>query len=88
MHHERMLHASGPNKSDDRRLGMSFTFLPTETRCLLGRRSAILVRGNDYFNNWDRDPEPTTDLDPICMESIGYWIKAYADPNVIQESSR
>ena len=88
MHHERMLHSSGPNTSDDRRLGMSFTFLPTQTRCLLGRRSAILVRGVDSFNNWDRDPEPSSDLDPICMEAIQYWIKEYANPNVIQERNR
>ena len=88
MHHERMLHSSGPNLSDDRRLGMSFTFLPTKTRCVIGRRTATLVRGVDEYNNWDYDPEPRTDLDPICMEEIQHWIKAYADPDVLQESKR
>lgn len=88
MHHERMLHSSGPNTSDDRRLGMSFTFLPTKTRCVIGRRTATLVRGVDEYNNWDYDPEPRTDLDPICMDTIQHWIKAYADPNVLQESKR
>ena len=88
MHHERMLHSSGPNLSDDRRLGISFTFLPTKTRCVIGRRTATLVRGVDEYNNWDYDPEPRTDLDPICMEEIQRWIKAYADPDVLQESKR
>ncbi|MEC7490351.1 MAG: phytanoyl-CoA dioxygenase family protein [Pseudomonadota bacterium] len=88
MHHERMLHSSGPNISDDRRLGMSFTYLPTRTRCLLGRRTAILVRGKDDYHHWDYDPEPRADLDPACMETIQHWIKAYADPNIIQEGRR
>ena len=88
MHHERMLHSSGPNLSDDRRLGMSFTYLPTRTRCLLGRRTAILVRGVDDYHHWDYDPAPRADLDPVCMETIQYWIKAYADPDVMQEGQR
>ncbi len=88
MHHERMLHSSGPNLSDDRRLGMSFTYLPTRTRCILGRRTATLVRGVDDYHHWDYDPAPRADLDPVCMETIQYWIKAYADPDVIQEGQR
>ena len=88
MHHERMLHSSGPNLSENRRLGMSYTFLPTRTRCVIGRRTAVLVRGVDKHQNWDPDPEPRTDLDPSCMETIRHWIKAYADPHVLQESKR
>jgi non-heme Fe2+,alpha-ketoglutarate-dependent halogenase len=42
MHHERQLHASGPNVTDDRRMGMSFTFMPTRVKCVLDRRSATL----------------------------------------------
>ena len=88
MHHERMLHSSPPNTSNDRRLGMSFTFLPTRTRCVLGRRTASLVRGTDRYGHWDYDPEPRSDLDPDCIEAIRYWKQAYADPDVIQESRR
>ena len=88
LHHERMLHSSPPNHSDDRRLGMSFTFLPTRVRCVIGRRTAILARGVDRYGHWDYDPEPRFDLDPVCMDVIRYWIKGYADPAVIQESKR
>jgi ectoine hydroxylase-related dioxygenase (phytanoyl-CoA dioxygenase family) len=88
IHHERQLHSSGPNISDDRRLGMSFTFLPTRVRCLLDRRTAILVRGTDEYQNWEYDPRPRQDLDPICMDAIQHWIKEYANPGVAQEAVR
>ncbi len=88
MHHERLLHSSPPNLSNDRRLGMSFTFLPTRVRCVIGRRTARLVRGTDRYGHWDHDPEPRFDLDPVCMDVIKYWTRAYADPDVIQESRR
>ena len=88
LHHERLLHSSPPNRSGDRRLGMSFTFLPTRVRCVIGRRTARLVRGVDRHGHWDDDPEPRRDLDPACMEVIRRWIKGYADPGVVQESRR
>lgn len=88
MHHERQLHASGPNLSDDRRLGMSFTFLPTRVKCVLDRRPATLVRGTDTYGYWDSDPRPRHDLDPVCMDYIQHWIKAYASPDVAQEAVR
>ena len=88
MHHERLLHGSDPNISDDRRLGMSFTFLPTRVRCNLPDRTAVLVRGKDEFGYWKPDPVPRYDLDPVCMEAIRHWIKGYADPTVPQEAAQ
>ena len=67
---------------------MSFTFLPTRVRCVLNRRTAILVRSKDDYGHWDYDPRPRYDLDPVCMETIQHWIKAYADPDVPQEAVR
>ncbi len=88
MHHERMVHGSAPNTSDDRRLGMSFTFLPTRVRCSLEGRTAMLVRGVDEFGYWGYDREPTRDLDPDCMEAIEYWKKEYANPTIIQAAKK
>ena len=88
MHHERLVHGSAPNTTDDRRLGMSFTYLPTRVRCVLEGRTAVLVRGVDEEKHWAYDPEPRFDLDPVCMKVIEYWIKGYADPNVAQEAKR
>ncbi|MFT5489133.1 MAG: hypothetical protein ACI9MU_004067 [Alphaproteobacteria bacterium] len=59
---------------------MSFRFMPTRVKCVLDRRSATLVRGTDEFKNWDTDPKPRHDLDPVCMEVIQHWIHAYDQP--------
>ena len=88
MHHERLVHGSDPNNSNDRRLGMSFTYLPTRVKCDLPDRTAILVRGKDEYGYWKYDPVPRHDLDPVCMEVMRYWIQGYSDPTITQESKR
>ena len=88
MHHERLIHGSEPNRSNDRRLGMSFTYLPTRVRCTLPGRSATLVRGADAYGHWARDPTPRRDLDPVCMEAMRRGIADYADPGIAQEAAR
>ena len=88
MHHERLVHGSAPNASDGRRLGMSFTFLPTRVRCDLEGRTAMLMRGVDEYGHWGRDQEPARDLDPDRMAEIEYWKKEYANPTIVQESKQ
>ena len=47
-HNVRMAHASGPNRAADRRIGLSFHYMPTRTRQVVGDwDSAALVRGED-----------------------------------------
>jgi ectoine hydroxylase-related dioxygenase (phytanoyl-CoA dioxygenase family) len=88
LHHERLVHGSAPNTSDHRRLGMSFTLLPTRVRCLIPGRTAILLRGVDEYGHWGSDPEPSRDLDPDCMAAIQYWKDEYANPTIAQEADR
>ena len=46
LHSYRLAHASGPNLSDDRRIGVSMHFMPTDTAQIVGDwDSAALVRG-------------------------------------------
>ena len=88
MHHERLVHGSAPNTSDGRRLGMSFTFLPTRVRCVLPGRTATLMRGADTYGHWEYDPAPRHDRDPVCMAVLERAIRGYADPEVAQEAKR
>ncbi len=88
LHHERLVHGSAPNTSDHRRLGMSFTLLPTRVRCVIPGRTATLVRGVDEYGHWGVDPEPRHDLDPDCMAAISYWKDEYANPAIAQEADR
>ena len=61
-------HGSGPNRSEDRRIGLSLHYMPTHTRQTLADwDSAALIRGEDHHRNFDHAPRPTADLDPEVM---------------------
>ena len=70
LHHERMAHASGPNRSADRRIGFAFFYIPTHVQSTVGRRQATLVRGVDEYGHWDADNVPRIDLDPASMQQL------------------
>jgi non-haem Fe2+, alpha-ketoglutarate-dependent halogenase len=64
-HNVRLAHASGPNRSGDRRIGVSMHYLPTRARQLVGEwDSAALVRGVDEYGHFEHTPIPAADLDP------------------------
>ena len=87
LHHERLVHGSAPNRSNDRRLGMSFTYLPTHVRCNLPNRTAGAVpRASTSTTTGSAIRYRECDRDPVCWEAIRFWIEGYADPNVTQEA--
>ncbi|MDA7423471.1 phytanoyl-CoA dioxygenase family protein [Thalassococcus lentus] len=52
-HHGRCFHASGPNESDDRRIGLAIRYVTPEVRQpALGPDYAMLVRGCDPVRGW------------------------------------
>jgi hypothetical protein len=68
LHNVRLAHASGPNRSDDRRIGVSFHYMPTRSRQLVGEwDSAALVRGEDHFHHFAATPVPRRDMDPEAV---------------------
>jgi hypothetical protein len=53
LHHGRMFHASGPNNSDDRRIGCAIRYVTPQVKQLVAERDyAMLVRGCDGERNW------------------------------------
>ncbi|MCP4328237.1 MAG: phytanoyl-CoA dioxygenase family protein [Alphaproteobacteria bacterium] len=69
LHNVRLAHASGPNVSDDRRIGVSMHFIPTSAyQSVVGWDSAALVRGTDSHRNFHHTPQPVRDLDPDAVE--------------------
>ena len=73
-HNYRLAHASGPNASDDRRIGVSMHFMPTATGQIIGDwDSAALVRGNDAHGNFEPTPSPAVDFD---AEGVAFHEKA------------
>lgn len=68
-HNVRSAHGSGPNTTDDRRIGLSMHFMPTHTRQQLADwDSAALVRGQDEYGHFAHCPQPERDFDPVAVE--------------------
>lgn len=74
LHHERTAHGSKANRTDDRRIGLAFFYIPAHVTSTTGRRTATLVRGTDRYGHWDADPLPAVDLDPVAFAALqGAW---------------
>jgi ectoine hydroxylase-related dioxygenase (phytanoyl-CoA dioxygenase family) len=67
LHHVLLAHASGPNTTGDRRIGLAIRYIPPHVRQLKVRDSAMLVRGRDTHGNFDHEPEPKADLDEAAL---------------------
>ena len=68
LHHVRLIHGSNPNPSDDRRIGFAVRYIAPHVRQLNGPHdSAVLVRGEDDFGYYEREPKPASDFDPIAV---------------------
>jgi hypothetical protein len=62
LHHTHLVHRSGPNRADHRRIGLGISYIPTHVRCRCRTRlSAMLVRGADRYGHFDDEPRPATD---------------------------
>ena len=68
IHNGRLAHSSSPNRSDDRRIGLSLHYMPTTTRQIIGDwDSAALVRGEDGYGHFTHTPRPARDFDPATV---------------------
>jgi len=67
LHHVMVVHGSGPNESDDRRIGLAIRYVPTYVRQVKMRDSATLVRGQDRHGNFDLEPAPRGDGDAAAL---------------------
>ncbi|MCL4800850.1 MAG: phytanoyl-CoA dioxygenase family protein [Burkholderiales bacterium] len=80
LHHIKLVHGSGANRSDDRRIGLAIRYIPTYVRQTKVRDSATLVRGTDKYGHFDLEPRPKADLDAAALaahaEAIGRQVKA------------
>jgi hypothetical protein len=71
IHHESVVHGSGPNNADTPRVGLSIHYIAPHIHQLkLNEAAATLVRGEDTHGHWRQDPEPAVDFDPVCMAAL------------------
>jgi hypothetical protein len=81
IHHGRVFHASHPNRSDDRRIGLAIRYLPTRARQAPGgSMSAMLVRGEDRFGNFRHCRRPSG---LMAETDIAYWREVAAARNAV-----
>ena len=68
LHHTLTVHSSGTNQSDDWRIGVGISYIPTSVRHIAPTRlSATLARGTDRFNHFDHEPAPRAELDAAAV---------------------
>lgn len=81
LHHENVLHASGPNTSTDRRIGLSIHYVAPHVRHRSDRMArAVLVQGTDRYGYWVPEQPPVRDFDPDAMEELDRVIARMVRP--------
>lgn len=81
LHHVLIVHGSQPNRGADWRIGFTARYIPTQLRQLSPLRdTAMLVRGNDRFGNFDLEQRPAADFAP---EAVAYHREVQARLNKI-----
>jgi ectoine hydroxylase-related dioxygenase (phytanoyl-CoA dioxygenase family) len=68
LHNVRTVHASEPNRSDDRRIGVALRYIAPHVRQMNGERdSAMLLRGEDRCGNFIHEQPPKCDMDADAL---------------------
>lgn len=71
-HHTHLVHASGPNSTDGRRIGIGISYIPTRVyHTGEVRQSALLVRGSDDYGHFDHETSPRADFDAAARAHHG-----------------
>jgi len=85
LHHGWTLHASGPNSSADRRIGLTVQYVtPRVRQTVTDEETATLVRGQDPFGHFRPEPAFAGDFDPAALafqaeaERLKKWVYDHA----------
>lgn len=72
LHHGRLLHASGPNLSKDRRIGIAIRFIKPSVDTAHGseRLGASLVQGEDHSRHFELVDRPTAEF---AVKAMANW---------------
>ena len=69
IHHVNLYHASHPNRSDDRRVGLAIRYITPKARQQRADTDfATLVRGQDNYGHFELEPEPSEEMDPAFVD--------------------
>ncbi|MGI9406464.1 MAG: phytanoyl-CoA dioxygenase family protein [Hyphomicrobiaceae bacterium] len=80
LHHGLMFHASGPNISNDRRIGVAIRYITPDVKQHVAKRDyGMLVRGCNHTGNFLNVAPPASDLDP---HAVALYEQIIADQSV------
>jgi len=80
LHHTCVVHQSGPNRTNARRIGLALSFVPPRVRHIGNHRMpATLVRGQDTHGHFDLLPAPERDFGPDETRRHDTAFKSYID---------
>ena len=81
LHHGWTMHTSYPNKSDDRRIGLTINYISTDMfQTQTDNDSAMLVRGVDHYNHFVIDKPPASEFDKNA------WIELQRKEDLIHQT--
>ena len=79
-HSARVIHASQPNRSDDRRIGFVIQpYMPPHVKQVIKPTAAQLIRGEDTYGNFRLVGRPARDMDPADVAERDRINKEWAD---------
>jgi ectoine hydroxylase-related dioxygenase (phytanoyl-CoA dioxygenase family) len=79
-HHGWLLHASSPNTSTDRRIGLNIQYIATHVRqTKLPGYTALLARGVDRYQHYGKEVAATCDLDAAAMRHRDEFERLHRD---------
>ena len=70
LHHIKILHGSPPNRSAGRRMGYAIRYVAPYVKQRGDMNSATLVRGEDRYGYFAKDPVPARDMDPEIVAFV------------------
>jgi ectoine hydroxylase-related dioxygenase (phytanoyl-CoA dioxygenase family) len=70
LHHIKILHGSPPNRSNGRRMGYAIRYVAPHVKQRGDMNFATLVRGEDRFGYFGKDPVPTRDMEPEIVAFV------------------
>jgi ectoine hydroxylase-related dioxygenase (phytanoyl-CoA dioxygenase family) len=83
LHHTHLIHRSGANMSNHRRVGLGISYIPTSATCRSSQKlAARLVRGTDHYGHFDDEQRPQTDFGEAERAFHAEAVARYRQANV------
>lgn len=71
LHHGRVFHASHPNRTGDRRIGLAIRYIPTRMKQVPGANmAAMLVKGEDRYHHFREAKRPSG---VFLTQDLAHW---------------